>query len=317
MLERLNSDHSLWKEKYRPKNIDEYITTEAFAKSIKRYIANGDIPHLLLHSKKPGSGKTTLAKILATTLDCDFIYINASDENGIDTVRERINGFASSVGMSDLKVIILDEFDRFSLAAQEALRSPMETYSKTTRFIMTCNYVDRIVEPIRSRCTEYNVATPDIKLVAKRMMEILTAENVKFEPTVLASIVKETYPDMRKTIEALQNSVEDGVLVYNKEMTVDTQYMQKVVEILTSVTKKRKKEDVIAEIRAILVDASTPDYNPLYSYLYENVDTYGKNNVAQCILLISDASYKDAFRVDKEIGAAALLLELVNVLIGD
>ena len=144
-------EHSLWVEKYRPTSLETYIGNEHLKSKVSVYLESGDLPHLLLYGKA-GTGKTTLAKLLVNNIECDYMYINASDENSVDTVRNKVRGFASTMGFKDYKIIILDECDYITPNAQAALRNLMETFSKHCRFILTCNFVERIIDPIQSRC---------------------------------------------------------------------------------------------------------------------------------------------------------------------
>jgi replication factor C small subunit len=146
-----NSEHTLWVEKYRPEELAGYVGNHAIIEKVRIYLESGDVPHLLFYGTA-GTGKTTLAKLIAKNIDCDLMYINASDENNVDTVREKIKSFASTIGFRQWKLIILDEADYLTPNAQAALRNLMETFSKTTRFILTCNYVEKIIDPIQSRC---------------------------------------------------------------------------------------------------------------------------------------------------------------------
>ena len=166
-----NKQHTLWVERYRPVSLENYIGNEHLKTKVSKYISTGDIPHLLLHGKA-GTGKTTLAKLLVSNVDCDHMYVNASDENNVETVRNKIKMFASSVGFKDLKVIILDECDFLTPNAQAALRNLMETFSKHCRFILTCNYVERIIDPIQSRCQSFQIIPPSQSDVAKHLHNI-------------------------------------------------------------------------------------------------------------------------------------------------
>ena len=155
-------NNSLWVEKYRPQKLEEYVGNKHLKQKVSDYLQSGDIPHLLFFGKA-GTGKTTLAKLIVNSIDCDYIIINASDENNVDTVRNKVKGFASTVGFKDLKVIILDEFDYMTPNAQAILRNLMETFSKHCRFILTCNYVEKVISPIRSRTQEFQIVPPTRK----------------------------------------------------------------------------------------------------------------------------------------------------------
>jgi len=172
-----NSENSLWVERYRPSGLEGYVGNEHIIQKVNIYIENNDVPHLLLHGEA-GTGKTTLAKIIVNAIDCDYLYINASDERGIDTLREKIRGFAASVGFRTWKVVILDESDYLTRDAQAALRNLMETFSKSTRFILTCNYPEKVIDPIQSRCQTFEIIPPTKKDVAKRLIESTYSEKI-------------------------------------------------------------------------------------------------------------------------------------------
>lgn len=175
-----NNENTLWVERYCPFGLEGYVGNEHIIQKVNIYIENNDVPHLLLHGEA-GTGKTTLAKIIVNAIDCDYLYINASDERGIDTLREKIRGFAASVGFKTWKVVILDESDYLTRDAQAALRNLMETFSKSTRFILTCNYPEKVIDPIQSRCQTFEIIPPTKKDVAKRLNDILINEGIQFE----------------------------------------------------------------------------------------------------------------------------------------
>ena len=191
--------NTLWVEKYRPTNLDTYIGNEHLKSKLSVYLESGDLPHLLLYGKA-GTGKTTLAKLLVNNIECDYIYINASDENNVDTVRTKVKSFASTIGFKDMKVIILDECDYITPNAQAALRNLMETFSKHCRFILTCNYVERIIDPIQSRCQSFQIIPPSRNEVAKHLHNILVEENVMDTPEDIKILVESGYPDIRRVI---------------------------------------------------------------------------------------------------------------------
>ena len=181
-------EHTLWVEKHRPKTLDTYIGNEQLKSKVQVYLDSGDLPHLLLFGKA-GTGKTTLAKLLVNNIDCDYLYINASDENNVETVRSKVKNFASTMGFKDYKVIILDECDYITPNAQAALRNLMETFSKHCRFILTCNFVERIIDPIQSRCQSFQVIPPNKNDVAKHLHNILTQEGVSYDREDLGILV--------------------------------------------------------------------------------------------------------------------------------
>ena len=301
--------NSLWVEKYRPSSIDTYIGNEHLLDKVSVYLESGDLPHLLLYGRA-GTGKTTLAKILVKNIECDYLYINASDENNVDTVRNKVKNFASTVGFKDFKIIILDECDYITPNAQAALRNLMETFSKHCRFILTCNYVERIIDPIQSRCQSYQIIPPSKKEVAVHLSNILQNENVKFEIDDVATIVNGTYPDIRKVINASQRNVVNNILKLDKSSIIQNDYKLKLLEIL----KTQDKKNAFKNIRQLVADSQITDFADLFRLLYDEVDSYGKGHVAECILVIAKYELSDSQVVDKEINAMAMLIELLGVI---
>jgi len=302
-----NNENSLWVERYRPSGLEGYVGNEHIIQKVNIYIENNDVPHLLLHGEA-GTGKTTLAKIIVNAIDCDYLYINASDERGIDTLREKIRGFAASVGFRTWKVVILDESDYLTRDAQAALRNLMETFSKSTRFILTCNYPEKVIDPIQSRCQTFEIIPPTKKDVAKRLNDILINEGIQFEMQDLAVIVNSGYPDIRRVINAAQRQVINGRLVIDKQSSIESTYSEKIVDILKSGVDTKSK---FTQIRQILADSKVRDYTKLYSTLYERVDEYAGNKVGTTIVNIAEAQYKDSLVVDKEINVMAMFVNIL------
>lgn len=303
-----NPSHTIWNEKYRPQTLDTYVGNETVKATFQQYIETNDVPHLLLYGDA-GSGKTTLAKIVANTIAKDnYIYINASDENSVDTVRDKIKQFASSIGFGGLKLIILDECDYMTPNAQAALRNVIETFSKTTRFILTCNYVDKIIDPIQSRCQIFNIVPPSKKEVAQHLVKILDGETVKYEKDNLATIINQSYPDIRRVINTTQRCVIGGVLKLDETTLVEHNYLSSIVDILKSSKNKKEKFD---GIRQLLADNHVRDFNQMFRHLYDTVDTYANGFVSTIILIIAEAQYKDSFVVDHEINAMAMFIQII------
>lgn len=303
-----NASHTIWNEKYRPQTLDTYVGNETVKATFQQYIDTSDVPHLLLYGDA-GSGKTTLAKIVANTIAKDnYIYINASDENSVDTVRDKIKQFASSIGFGGLKLIILDECDYMTPNAQAALRNVIETFSKTTRFILTCNYVDKIIDPIQSRCQIFNIVPPSKKEVAQHLVKILDGENIKYEKDNLATIINQSYPDIRRVINTTQRCVIGGVLKLDETTLVEHNYLSSIVDILKSNKNKKEKFD---GIRQLLADNHVRDFNQMFRHLYDNVDTFANGFVSTIILIIAEAQYKDSFVVDHEINAMAMFIQII------
>jgi DNA polymerase III delta prime subunit len=304
-----NKQHTLWVERYRPVSLENYIGNEHLKTKVSKYISTGDIPHLLLHGKA-GTGKTTLAKLLVSNVDCDQMYVNASDENNVETVRNKIKMFASSVGFKDLKVIILDECDFLTPNAQAALRNLMETFSKHCRFILTCNYVERIIDPIQSRCQSFQIIPPSKKEVAIHTSKILNTEGISFENEQIVTMVNSSYPDIRRIINAVQRNIVDNQLIVDTESLVQNDYKLQVLEILQTQDKK----NAFKNLRQLLADSQIRDYADLFRLLYDEIDSYGKGHIAEVILTIAKYELSDAQVVDKEINAMAMLIEILNII---
>ena len=304
-----NLSNTLWVEKYRPNNLDTYIGNEHLKDKVSAYLESGDLPHLLLYGKA-GTGKTTLAKILVKNIECDYLYINASDENNVETVRTKVKNFASTMGFKDYKIIILDECDYITPNAQAALRNLMETFSKHCRFILTCNFVERIIDPIQSRCQSFQVIPPSKKEVAIHMTNILKEESVASKMDDIAGLVNAGYPDIRRVINSCQRQVVDGMLVVDKQSLVESDYKMKLMEII----KKESKKDAFKSVRKLLADSQVTDFAELYKLMYDEVDSYGTGHIAECILIIAKYQLSDSQVVDKEINAMAMIIELLGVI---
>ena len=299
--------NSLWVEKYRPSNLDSYIGNEHLKSKVKVYLESGDLPHLLLYGRA-GTGKTTLAKLLVNNIDCDYLYINASDENSVEVVREKVKNFASTLGFQTMKVIILDECDYITPNAQAALRNLMETFSKHCRFILTCNYVDRIIDPIQSRCQSFQIIPPDRKQVAVHLGNILTKEQVESEIEDIVTIVNGGYPDIRRVINASQRQVVGGKLVIDEGMAIQNDYKNQVLDIL----KTQDKKNSFKNIRQLLADSKVTDFSDLFRLLFDTVDDWGRGHVAECILILAQYQQSDAVVVDKEINIMAMFIEIIG-----
>ena len=304
-----NLSNTLWVEKYRPSNLDTYIGNEHLKDKVSVYLESGDLPHLLLYGKA-GTGKTTLAKILVKNIECDYLYINASDENNVDTVRNKVKNFASTMGFKDYKIIILDECDYITPNAQAALRNLMETFSKHCRFILTCNFVERIIDPIQSRCQSFQIIPPSKKEVAKHIHNILLKENVMSDMKDLKVLIDSGYPDIRRVINSAQQNVVKNKLKLDTTSIIQNDYKLKLLKIL----KTQDKKTAFKDIRQLLLDNKITDFADLFRLLYDEVDDWGKGHVAECILVIARYELSDSQVVDKEINAMAMIIELLGVI---
>ena len=299
----------LWVEKYRPLTLNTYIGNDHLKSKVSVYLESGDLPHLLFFGKA-GTGKTTLAKILVKNIECDYLYINASDENSVDTVRNKVRQFASTVGFKDLKIIILDECDYITPNAQAALRNLMETFSKHCRFILTCNYVERIIDPIQSRCQIFEIIPPSKVEVAQRLNQVLEEEEINYELQDLKILIDSNYPDIRRIINSAQRNVVNLQLKLDTNSIIQNDYKLKLLEIL----KIQDKKNAFKNIRQLVADSQIRDFADLFRLLYDEVDSYGKGHVAEWILVIAKYELSDSQVVDKEINAMAMLIELLGVI---
>jgi DNA polymerase III delta prime subunit len=303
-------ENSLFVEKYRSKTLEDYIGNEQLKSIVAQYIKKNDLQNLLLYGT-PGTGKTTLAKLIVNNFDCDFLYINASDERGIDTIRDKVQGFASSASFKPIKIIILDEADFLTIQAQASLRNIIETYSRTTRFILTCNYLERIIDPLQSRCQVLKITPPSKKEVAQHVAIILDKEEINYELEDLALVVNKHYPDVRKILNTCQVNTVDNTLKIDKAILSSNSYKDGVLKELKSPTKSSFKN-----IRQILADSNLDDFEEIYRFLYDNLDEYGNNDLSKAMIVIEIESYMyhANFRIDKEINACALIASILKII---
>ena len=302
--------NSLWVEKYRPRKLADYVGNEHLKSKVEGYLENDDVPHLLFYGKA-GTGKTTLAKLIANSIECDYIIINASDENNVETVRTKVKNFASTIGFKKMKLIILDEFDYMTPNAQAILRNLMETFSKHCRFILTCNYVEKVIDPIQSRCQTFQIIPPTKKDVAVQISKILTSEEIKFEPKALVPIIDASYPDIRKIINTCQLNSIKGELKVDVQNLLENDYKQKVIDILKSSDDKRNK---YMKIRQVIADSKATDFTELYTLMYEKVDEYANGNTSNVILLLAEGQYRCGISIDKEIPTMAAIIQILNLI---
>jgi replication factor C small subunit len=301
-------ENTLWVEKYRPSTLEGYVGNDVLKAKLEQYIKTQDIPHLLFYGTA-GTGKTTAAKILIKNIDCDYMFINASDERGIDTVRDKIKGFASTVGFAPLKIIVLDEADFLGREAQPALRNMMEAYSASTRFILTANYVERIIDPLVSRTQVYKLTPPSKREAAKKLADILKNENVEYETKTIAQIVNAYYPDIRKIINTAQLQTRDGKLQVSIDELIGQDIKLKVVDVLTS---NMPFKDKVSEVRKLIADSQIQDFTELYGLLYEHVDTYAPTKVPQAVIAINEGQKWEGQVADRELNFTATLYNILT-----
>ena len=307
----MNTDF-LWVEQYRPKTIDDCILPDSLKTLFKSFIKKGELSNLLF-SGTPGIGKTTVAKALCEELNCDWIMINGSEEGGIDVLRNKIKNFASTVSLSGgKKVVILDEADYLNpQSTQPALRGFIEEFHKNCRFILTCNFKNRIIEPLHSRFSniEFRINPKDKPKLASQLFtratHILKEQNVDFEEKVLAELIKKHFPDFRKLINELQR--------YSVSGTIDAGILVNVSDenLKTLVTHLKGKE--FSDMRKWVVNNLDNDPVKIFRKIYDNMyDSLQPETIPHAVLIIADYQYKSAFVADQEINLVACLTELMS-----
>ena len=300
----------LWVEKYRPSNIGQYVFRDEKQKhQVQSWVESGAIPHLLF-SGSAGTGKTTLAKVLLKELgvdDGDVMFINASSENNVDTMRTKINGFASSLPFGgEFKYVLLDESDYLSQNAQAILRNMMETYSSTCRFILTCNYPNKVIPAIHSRCQGYHIEKLDTNEFTARVAEILITEGINPDLEILDVYVRSAYPDLRKYINMVQQNIVDGALQQpGQGESGESDWILEYVALF--------QLGKVSEARKLIVSkARAEEYEGVYRKLYENLDWFGQDDMkkGKALLCIRDGLVNHSLVADPEINLSATLLEL-------
>ena len=302
----------LWTEKYRPNDIDGYVfRDEAQKQQVASWIKEKTIPHLLF-SGAPGVGKTTLAKILIHQLgidEYDVLEINASRENSVDTIRDKISGFVQTMPFGDFKVVLLDEADYISPNGQAALRGVMETYHASARFILTCNYPNRVIPALHSRCQGFHIERIDQTEFTARMATVLVEESVQFELDVLDTYVKATYPDLRKCLNICQMNSTSGTLdAPHGDEGGSEDYKLEVVTMF--------KAGKIKEARQLLCKNARPEeMEDMFRWMYDNLDLWGQTDEQQdaAIIVIRNGLVNHAMVADPEINLSATLCELTQL----
>lgn len=302
----------LWAEAYRPATVNDYVfRDDEQKKQVQSWIDSGSIPHLLF-SGSPGVGKTTLAKILINELsidEYDVLEINASRENSVDTIRDKITGFVQTMPFGNFKVVLLDEADYISPNGQAALRGVMETYHATARFILTCNYPNRIIPALHSRCQGFHIERVDITEFTARVATVLVSENIEFDLDTLDTYVKATYPDLRKCLNLLQMNSTSGTLVPpHGDEGGSADWKLDAINLF--------KAGKIREARTLMCNSVRPEeMEDVFRWLYENLSIWSTDVEQQdrAILIIRDALVNHSFVADPEINLSACLIELADL----
>jgi DNA polymerase III delta prime subunit len=306
----MKDPHGIWVEKYRPDSLAGYIGNQHLKNKLQGYIVDQDIPHLLFVGKA-GTGKTTAAQIIIKSIECDSLIINASDENNIDTVRTKIRGFASTMGWNNLKIVFLDEFDGFTRQGQDALRNLMEQFSKTTRFILTANYLERVSDPIISRTQQFIVTPPSKAEVAQHLAQLLTTEKVAFALPDLKLLIDSYFPDIRKIIGEAQNNSINGELQINQQAIISNDIKLQIIELLKASTTSATK---LKDIRQFVANSKLRDFTDIYRILFDRVTDYAPTAISPVILALGEGVYRDVLVLDKEITFIATITLILEAM---
>lgn len=301
-------EHTILVEKYRPDTLEGFICINEYKEKFNSFIEKQDIPHLLF-AGKPGSGKTTIAKILVNNIDCDYLYINATDERSIDVMRDKVGGFASAGSFKPLKIVILDEATHILQASQVILLNMIETYSLTTRFILTGNYPERLIEPLRSRLQEFDLVPPSKKHVALHISDILDKEKINYSDEDLVKIINKHYPDLRKCINTCQKYTIDGELKLDSSINKVENYQEQILEEL-----KKPSYKSFNNIRQIIANSEANSFEELYRFLYDKTNEYSKGNEGEITCCIEEHLYHANFVLDKEINICACISRILSIL---
>jgi replication factor C small subunit len=305
--------NQLWVEKYRPNSVEDYVFTDPIQKEqVQNWITEGSFPHLLM-SGDPGTGKTTLAKVLIHELgveEYDVLTINASRENGIDMLRDKINGFVQTMPFGKFKVVLLDEADYLTQPSQAALRNDMEAYHETVRYILTCNYAHKIIPALKSRCHQYHIAKPDMTEFTARAATVLVTENVEFELDVLDTYVRATYPDLRKCLNQLQVNSGSGAL---RAPQSEGQSEDELLVEATNLFKSGKLIEARQQLMQYIALYPTR-IEDTYRWMYDNLDLFGASNEERDanIIVIRNGLANLPLVGIPEISLAATLVELTS-----
>jgi len=302
---------ALWVEKYRPHTIADCILPDEYKSTFQSYVDRKEIPHLLLCGG-PGVGKTTVAKALCDEIDCDYLMINGSDESGIDTFRVKIKNYASSMSLGGgKKVIIIDEADYLNPnSTQPAMRAAMEEFAHNCTFIMTCNYKNRIIEPLHSRCAviEFKLRKEDKPKMAmafmKRATEILNTEKVPFDKAVLAEVVKKHFPDYRRVLNELQR--------YSVSGKIDAGILTSIADVSLTELLSALKDQNFSAMRKWVADFGSDDPAKIYRKIYDSLyDIMDKSTIPNAVVILAKYQYQSAFVPDQELNLTACLTEMM------
>ena len=305
----MQKEHYILNERYRPNNIDGFVCEDSFKSKVESWIDEQNIPHLFLYGR-PGSGKSTLAKILAKNIDCDYLILNATDKRGIDDIKNEILPFVSVMSFKSApKIVILDEATHILQASQVLLLNMIETYSLNTRFILTGNYPERLIEPLRSRLEDYNLKPPSKKIVGKHIVNILKTEGIQYELSDLAVIINTYYPDLRRTINNIQKCINDGKIILPSTLNNTNDIENQVIDLL-----KNKTETTFQEIRKLLVSNNISDYEGLYQKLYNDSSFFAGGKEGLITIIVHEHLFQSTNLIDKEICYMSCIAKILETI---
>lgn len=296
-------------EKYRPNSLEEMVLDDGIRAKVLSYIKSDEIPHLLFYGKS-GVGKTSLCRLIVQVIDCDYLYLNASDENDIETVRTKIKNFVINVGFHKWKIVVLDEADTLTQSSMAMLRLLMEDYSANSRFILTCNYIDRIIEPITSRCQLVHIEPTNKNATQHRIENILKIEKIKYSPDDILKVIEQNYPDMRRMLNHIQYQTNNQKFIYHRTKNLMS-IEDKLLRVLSS---KASKKDKLEDVRNLLSDDEGQDFQKLYAFLFDNIDVYGKNKVGQIIVLLDEGQYRFSHSSNRKLNLIRTIVEIINII---
>lgn len=305
----IKGEHTIWTEKYRPQKLGQYICDDKIKAKMAEFIEKQDIPHLLFPGT-PGAGKTTLAWILAKNINCDILYLNATEERGMDDIREKVGKFAAAASFKKIKIVILDEATHLLAASQVLLLNMIETFALKTRFILTGNYVERLIPALKSRLQKFELTTPDKAEICEMVTNILDTEKVKYDIKDVAFVINRFYPDQREIINNLQaNTLNNKFTIDKNKVAERNAYLDQVVTELKNPTKSS-----FNKIRKIIADSCVGDFDIIYKQLYDAISEYASCSEGTVTEIIEEYLFHRNFRVDGEICFMACINRILESL---
>jgi replication factor C small subunit len=304
-----NKQHYILNERWRPSTLEGYICDDNLREKIKGWIEKQEIPMLGFFGKA-GSGKTTLAKILAKNIDCDYLYLNAADKRSMDDIRNEILPFISSISFKSApKIVILDEVTHTLAASQVLLLNIIETYSSNARFILTGNYPERLIDPLRSRLEEYNIVPPSKKIIAQHLDKLLTESSIQYELKDLGTIINTYYPDIRRTINNCQKHIVDNKLSIPENLKSNVNFENELINLMSKSTK-----NTFNQIRQLIVDYDISDFDGVYVKLFNQSKNFCPGMEGAIAIIVNEHMFQSNSVLDKEICFMACIAKILDVI---